>query len=450
MDPSDVSKEALSVCRGLFQAGHEAYVVGGCVRDVILGRAATDWDVATSAPAEDVQATFRRTIPTGLKHGTVTVMIRDVGVEVTTFRSESQYSDGRHPDKVTFGVTLEEDLSRRDFTINAIAYDPIADRLVDPFDGRRDLKAGVLRAVGQASERFCEDALRILRAVRFCATLEFALDEDTEAGIGPALVLLKNISPERVQAELIKLLAARKPSMGLVIAQRAGVLDVVLPEICDAVGQPQNAHHKFDVWEHTLATVDATPGDGIVRLGALLHDVAKPRTASPKPDHDGEYTFYSHDAVGAEMTDAIMRRLKFSKVDRERVVAMVAHHMFWYTPEWSDATVRRFVRRVTPERLPDLFALRVGDVVGRGFGEEPEKELGVLRARVDKVLHEDQALSVGDLLIDGATLMELLHIPPGPKVGIVLRALLERVIDEPELNTADRLRELAIEVAAQS
>jgi tRNA nucleotidyltransferase (CCA-adding enzyme) len=447
MRPEDVPQAARSVCRRLHDAGHEAYVVGGCVRDVLLGRTPVDWDVATSAHPDAIQRAFARTIPTGIAHGTLTVVVGGEPIEVTTFRGEGAYSDARRPDYVVFGVTLAEDLSRRDFTINAIAYDPDADRLVDPFGGAADLAAGVIRAVGDPVARFREDGLRILRAARLTAKLELALDPTTEAGIVPALDSLARVSAERVRDEVMKLLSARRPSLGLAVLQRTGALAVVLPELAEGVGLHQNRFHRFDVWDHTMATVDATPGDAVTRLGALLHDVAKPRTAAPRPDAPDENTFYRHDVVGADMADAILRRLRLSNAERERVVGMVAHHMFWYTPDWTDAAVRRFVRKVGVAALPDLFALRVGDVIGRGRGEDPDVELGELRARVDKVLAEEQALSIGDLAIDGADVMAALAIPPGRRVGDVLRALLDRVIDDPTLNERDTLLALVAEVA---
>ncbi|HKA89567.1 MAG TPA: HDIG domain-containing protein [Haliangiales bacterium] len=447
MKPADVPAAALAVCRRLHAAGHEAYVVGGCVRDALLGRAADDWDIATGAHPEDVRKLFAKTIPTGIAHGTVTVLIGGEPIEVTTFRGEGAYSDARRPDYVVFGVTLEEDLGRRDFTINAMAYDPEVDRLVDPFGGEADLRAGVLRAVGDPVARFREDGLRILRAARLLAKLELTLDPATEAGVPAALESLARVSAERVRDELVKLLAARRPSLGLAVLQRTGALAAILPELAEGVGVRQNRFHLYDVWDHTLATVDATPGDPIVRLGALLHDVAKPRTAAPRPDAPEENTFYRHDAVGADMAEAILRRLRFSNAERERVVRMVANHMFWYTPEWTDAAVRRFVRKVGPDALADLFALRTGDVIGRGRGEDPDAELAELRARVDRVLAEEQALSIGDLAIDGTDVMRALGIPPGRKVGEVLQALLERVIEEPTLNERERLLELLPEVA---
>jgi tRNA nucleotidyltransferase (CCA-adding enzyme) len=444
----DVPSGAGKVIERLQQAGHQAVVVGGCVRDALLGRTPGDWDVATSAHPDDVVRIFRRTIPTGLQHGTVTVLEGKESIEVTTFRGEGAYSDARRPDHVVFGVTLEEDMSRRDFTVNAMAYDPIAGTLHDPHGGRVDLDARTIRAVGDPVARFREDGLRVMRAVRFAATLEFAIEPATLAAIPSALPSLARVAAERVQVELLKLLGAAKPSLGLVPLQTTGILGVILPELVDAVGQAQNRHHAHDVWTHTVQVVDATPGDPVRRLGALLHDVAKPRTAAPKPDAPGEFTFYRHDTVGAQVTDAICRRLKLSNDDRERVVAMVAHHMFWYTPEWTDATVRRFVQRVGAGLLPDLFALREGDVIGRGRGEDPETELGELRARTGRVLAEKQALAIGDLAIGGNDVMTALGVRGGKVIGDTLKALLERVVEDPTLNQRERLLELIPGIAA--
>lgn len=441
MTPADVAPAALEVCERLARAGHGAYVVGGCVRDRHLGRSAKDWDIATSAFPEEVQRLFKKTIPTGIAHGTVTVLIRGEPIEVTTYRGEGAYSDARRPDHVVFGVTLEEDLARRDFTVNAIAYDPIGDVTADPFGGRADLAARLVRAVGNPETRFREDGLRVMRAIRFAATLDFSIEPATETAIASALGSLAKVSVERVRDELLKLLGAVKPSIGLEVAERTGILGVVVPELVEAVGVIQNHHHRYDVWRHTVAAVDATPGDALTRLGTLLHDVAKPRTAAPKPESPGEFTFYRHDIVGAEMAERIARRLKLSNQEREKIVALVGHHMFWYSPEWTDATVRRFIRRVGPALIPDLFALRVGDVIGRGFGEDPEKELGELRARIDKVLAEDQALSISDLAIDGADVMTVLGVAPGRIIGDTLRSLLEEVIEDPQLNTRERLIE---------
>jgi tRNA nucleotidyltransferase (CCA-adding enzyme) len=450
----------VEVCRKLRQAGFEAWLVGGAVRNLILGKAAKDFDVATSAQPAEVSKVFgrKRTIPTGEKHGTVTVLTdrpdgeRDP-VEVTTYRGEGAYSDGRRPDSVAFVNSLEEDLKRRDFTMNAIAYDPIDDKLEDPFAGRADLTRTLIRAVGVPLDRFREDGLRALRAVRFAAQLEFTLDPPTEQAIPQAIDVFKKVSAERMRDELAKILSARQPSIGLELMRTTGLLAEVIPELLEGVGLHQNRFHNHDVWHHTLAAVDATPlgstggPDWIVRMGSLLHDVAKPRTAAPKADAPGENSFYRHEHVGADMADEICRRLKLSTREREHVVNLVRNHMFWYSAEWSDGTVRRFISRVGEESLPDLFALRSGDVRARGKGEEPGVEIDELKQRIAQEIEKESALKVSDLAIGGADVMRILACKPGPIVGEVLRRLLERVLDDAELNSAEKLSALVPVVA---
>jgi tRNA nucleotidyltransferase (CCA-adding enzyme) len=459
MKREHIAQEVRDVCATLEEAGHEAWVVGGCVRDLLMGTRPKDWDLATSAAPEMVQRLFRRTVPTGLKHGTVTVLARSsrrrdepdgpLAVEVTTFRGEGSYSDGRRPDSVAFVKTIQEDLARRDFTMNAVAFRPAQQRLVDPFGGQEDLARRRIRAVGAAIERFREDGLRPVRAVRFAATLEFEVEPSTLSAIGETLDVARRVSAERLRDELLKLLAARRPSIALRLMQQTGLLDVLLPELVEGVGLTQNRSHAHDVFEHSLACVDAAPNEPVVRLGALLHDVAKPRCAAPKEGSPSEHTFYRHDAVGAELSDRILRRLRLSNQERERVVGLVGHHMFWYEPAWTDATVRRFLRRVGPDNVADLFALRAADIVARGRGEDPEVELAELRRRIDGIVAASQALSVGDLAINGADVMRALGCRPGPMVGQVLQALLERVLEEPELNERERLLALVPTTAEQ-
>jgi tRNA nucleotidyltransferase (CCA-adding enzyme) len=459
----DFPAEILEVCRALVGAGHESWLVGGAVRDLLAGRPAKDFDIATRATPEEVGRVFgrKRTIPTGEKHGTVTVLVRDAAggkghVEVTTYRGEGAYSDGRRPDDVRFVRTIEEDLARRDFTMNAVAYDALGDRVCDPFGGRDDLAQGVIRAVGAPLERFREDGLRALRAVRFAAQLGFRLDEATRAAIPEALDVYRKVSAERVRDELIKILSAPRPSVGLELMRATGLIGVSLPELLEGVGLHQNRHHAYDVWTHTLYTVDETPLGSplgpawLPRLGALLHDVAKPRTAAPHKDHPGEHTFFRHDVVGADLSDEICRRLKLSTKEREHVVGLVRNHMWFYTPEWTDGTVRRFIGRIGKEALADLFALREGDVRARGFGEDPEGEIGELRRRIAREIERDAALKVSDLALSGGDVMRILGCPPGPIVGEVMRRLLERVLDDSELNTPEKLAALVPEVARET
>jgi tRNA nucleotidyltransferase (CCA-adding enzyme) len=457
--PSDV----VELCKKLRDGGFEAWVVGGAVRDLLRGSAAKDFDVATSAQPADVTRIFgrKRTIPTGEKHGTVTVLTDRAGqkqhVEVTTYRGEGAYSDGRRPDAVVFVRTLDEDLKRRDFTMNAIAYDPLGDTLVDPYGGQRDLAARVIRAVGDPLERFLEDGLRAMRAVRFAAQLEFAIDPPTERAIPDAIEVFRKVSAERVRDELVKILAAKKPSVGLELMRTTGLLGATIPELLEGVGMHQNRFHAHDVWHHTLAAVDATElapeASGppwLVRFAALLHDVAKPRTAAPKEDSPSENTFYRHESVGAAMAEEICRRLKLANAERDTIVNLVGNHMFWYTPEWSDGTVRRFISRVGVEHLDALFDLRAGDVRARGHAEEPGVEIDELKARVAEEIRKESALKITDLAVGGADVMEVLGCKPGPIIGDVLRALLERVLDDASLNQRDTLRALIPTVSKTS
>jgi len=454
IDTSQIPEDVVALCKRLHDAGYEAHLVGGGIRDMLLGRLPADFDVATRARPEEVMDLFGHAfaIPTGLQHGTVTVLTdaqQRRPVEVTTFRGEGAYLDGRRPSSISYVHTLDEDLSRRDLTMNAVAYEPLTGRLTDPFDGRGDLGRRLVRAVGDPVARFSEDGLRPMRAVRQATQLEFEIDPPTLAAIPPTLEVFRKVSAERVRDELLKMLAARRPSRGIELMRHTGLLEMVLPELLEGVGCTQNRFHKHDVYFHTLAVVDETPGDGIVRLGALLHDVGKPRARQPKQDAPGEYGFYKHEYVGAEMADAVARRLKLSAADRERVVAMVRHHMFFYTPDWSDGAVRRFVRHVGTDLLPALFALREGDVAGRGFGEDPERELGELRRRIDAVAAADAALHVTDLAVDGRDVMRVLGIPPGREIGVILERLLERVLDDPSLNEKEKLEGLMLVVRGE-
>lgn len=453
IDSALIPSDVLDVVRRLRQAGHEAHIVGGCVRDLLLGRPPGDFDVATSAHPDTVMKLFgdRYAIPTGLQHGTVTVVTgpppQGRHVEVTTFRGEGEYLDGRRPSVVRFGATLDEDLARRDFTMNAIAYDPVDDRLTDPFGGQADMAARTVRAVGNPAERFREDGLRPMRAIRQATQLGFEIDPATQAAIPETRESFRKVSAERIRDELLKLLASTAPSRGIELMRAASLLPEVLPELLESVGVPQNRFHKFDVYHHTLATLDEARGGGVVvLLGALLHDIGKPRAKQPREGAPGEYSFFKHEYVGAEMADDICRRLKLPNAEREDVCALVENHMFYYTPDWSDGTIRRFVRRVGTERLDALIALREADIAGRGFGEDREKETRELRDRIARVANADAALKVTDLAIDGNDIMRVLGIPPGKVIGQVLERLLERVLDDPALNTKETLAALALEI----
>jgi tRNA nucleotidyltransferase (CCA-adding enzyme) len=445
LDAGAIPPDVLGICRRLREAGHAAFIVGGSVRDLLIGRAPGDFDVATGALPEATMGIFgsRYAIPTGLQHGTVTVLAGKRHVEVTTFRGEGIYLDGRRPSSVTFGATLDEDLARRDFTMNAIALDPVSGKLFDPFDGQGDIVRKIVRAVGDPVLRFTEDGLRPMRAVRQATQLGFALDPDTQAAIPRTFDSFRKVSAERIRDELRKLLLAPKPSFGLELMRATGLLAEVLPELLPTIGCIQNRFHKHDVYQHILATVDAAASDFIVRIAALLHDLGKPQTQAPREGAPGEYSFFRHEQVGVDIAEAICTRFKLSAAERTTICALVAGHMFFYTPDWTDGTVRRFVKRVGPDLVPALFALREADVASRGRGEDPECETHDLRDRIAKVAAEDAALRVTDLAIDGKDVMRVLGIPPSRRVGEILEQLLEKVLDDPRLNDRDTLEALA-------
>ncbi|HXX67267.1 MAG TPA: HD domain-containing protein [Polyangiaceae bacterium] len=438
-DLAAIPADVLALCERLRSRGRRAWIVGGCVRDLIAGRDANDWDIATDARPDELLRIFPRAIPTGIEHGTITVVASGHQYEVTTLRGEGTYSDGRRPDWVAFVDDIAADLARRDFTVNALAVDPVDGRLIDPFDGRGDLKRGVLRAVGNPRERFAEDGLRVLRAARFVATLELRLDPDTEAAIGPTLDTYRKVAEERIRDEWVKTMAARVPSRAFEVMQRTGILGVTCPELLEGVGLEQNRWHAYDVWRHGLECMDACVGDPVLRIAALLHDVGKPRTRSWS-DKTGDYTFYDHDRVGAEIADPIAARLRFSNEDRARIVSLVRNHLFHYSDDWTDAAVRRWIRRVGRDRLEDLYALNDADV--RAKGRDPGLDLASLselKAHVARVLAQGAALSTRDLRVNGHDLMRDLSLAPGPVIGKILDALLEAVTNEPALNEREQL-----------
>ncbi len=411
------------------------------MRDTLLERATPNWDVATSALPEQTQGLFPGAIYEN-RFGTVGVRTDDPSideVEVTTFRSDHDYADFRRPHRVEFSTDIALDLARRDFTVNAMAWgaEPgAAPRLLDPYGGQADLEARILRAVGEPAARFREDALRMLRAVRFAATLPATIEPATRAGIESNAGLARHLSGERIAAELVKLLAAERPSVGLALARDTGLLDAIAPELTAQRGVPQNKVPGEDLWDHTVRSVDgadATPPH--LRVAALLHDVGKPATMA-----DGR--FLGHETVGAEIADAMLERWRWPLEARGRIVALVRQHMFGYVPSWSDAAVRRFIVKVGPDLLEDLFRLREADNVGSGLAPNAGG-LDELRERVAAQLASGVALDLRGLAVDGRDLMAALDLPPGPTLGRLLDGLLERVIADPTLNRRDVLVGLA-------
>jgi tRNA nucleotidyltransferase (CCA-adding enzyme) len=439
LDLSVVPEHVFAIAKKLQEKGHRSWIVGGCVRDSILGKSVADWDLCTDARPDALMKIFPRAVPTGLQHGTVTIVMSGHHYEVTTLRGESTYSDGRRPDAVNFVDDITADLARRDFTINAIAADPATGTLVDPFDGRKDIDRKAIRAVGKAFERFSEDGLRVLRAARFCATLEFDLDPETFAAIGPTLDTFKKVSAERVRDEWVKTMKAKKPSRAFDVMRESGIMAITCPELMEGVGMEQNKWHSFDVWRHGMACMDACSGDPILRIAALLHDVGKPRTRAFS-DKTQDFTFYDHDKVGAEIAAPICERLRFSNDERTRIVHLVRHHLFHYD-NWSDAAVRRWIRRVGKDRIDDLMRLSEADLRGKAPEIDPGilAPLQALKVHVERILAEGAALSTSDLAIDGNVLIKELGLEPGRIIGEVLAHLLEEVIADPAVNTKDTL-----------
>lgn len=433
---SKFNKDALSIVKTLKENGYKCYLVGGCVRDLLLKITPNEWDITTDATPDVVTKLFKKVIPTGIKFGTVTVLLNNTPFEVTTFRKDEKYFDGRHPENVKFTRKLEEDLLRRDFTINAMAYDPIDFVFFDLFSGMKDLKKKTIKAVGDPIERFKEDGLRPVRACRFAAQLGFTIDKKTFKAIPKVLKVVKMVSIERVHDELVKILKTKKPSIGLDYLDRAKIMQLFVPEIAKMKGIKQPVqYHKHDVYFHSLYACDASPRENlIVRLAAMLHDIAKPKCKKG-------VTFYNHDMKGAEMAENILKRLKFSNEIIKKVSNLISNHMFNYDKSWSDSAIRRFIKRVGIENIDDLFLLRRADIsaMKSRVGAAHLKSLG---KRIDKVFKEENALHVADLKINGNDIMSELKIKPSPEVGKILNRLLEKVLDDPALNEKEKLMRL--------
>ncbi|HJV49256.1 MAG TPA: HD domain-containing protein [Geothrix sp.] len=427
--------------------GAELVVVGGAVRDELLGRPHADWDLATRLMPQTVmdraRAASLKVIPTGLQHGTVTVILEDRPVEVTTFRSDGAYLDGRHPESVRLGVDLVEDLSRRDFTINAMALPVEGGELIDPFGGRADLTARMIRAVGDPLQRFAEDGLRPLRACRFAAQLGFEVEAETLAAIPMRLDVSRKVAVERVFTELDKLLRGLDPGRGMRLLAESGLMDLWLGELRPMIGCGQNRHHRHDVWIHTLEVLRFAPPESGLRWAALLHDVGKPGTRTVGPD--GEAHFYDHESRSLNLAASILERLKASHALRKDVLALIRHHGIHPTAEWKDAACRRFLRRLTEDGLllDRWGAFKLADQRGKGLDEAARlEEHGEIMARLEALAAQAPPLTVRDLALDGAALMVLAGRKGGPWLGELQKRLLEAVLDAPDLNTAERLGDM--------
>jgi poly(A) polymerase/tRNA nucleotidyltransferase (CCA-adding enzyme) len=446
-----IPKEVKSVIQDLQRAGFEAYIVGGCVRDFLMEKEPNDWDVTTNAKPEEIQKVFKDSF---YENNFLTVTARTgskkpelAEIEITTYRFEAKYSDKRHPDEVKYAKTLEEDLSRRDFTINAMALrlgsGQAKKEVVDLFDGQKDLKNKMIRTVGNLEKRFSEDALRMLRAVRFATTLGFEIEEKTASAIKKNSIWLEAISQERIRDEFLKIIMADPstgsgPAGGIELLRELGLLKYIVPELLENYGISQNKHHIYDCYQHAVKSLEYTAKKKFnmhVRLAALLHDIAKPKV---KAGQGLEATFYNHEVVGAKMTFQILNRLKFSKKDVEKITKLVRFHLFYYNvDEVGEASVRRLVKNVGPENMEELLQVRQADRIGSGVPKAEPYKLRHLKYLVDKVSQDP--ISAKMLKINGNDLIKILKIEPGPKIGWILDILLGYVLDDPKKNEKEFL-----------
>jgi tRNA nucleotidyltransferase (CCA-adding enzyme) len=450
-----IPKQVVDVLKKIEAAGFEAYIVGGCVRDLIMDRIPKDWDITTSAKPEEIQKLFPDSFYEN-EFGTVGVKVEkflpngnperehDV-VEVTTYRIESKYSDKRRPDKVRFAKTLKEDLSRRDFTMNAIAlrvHNSDFD-ITDPYNGQKDIQKKIIRTVGDPHERFNEDALRMMRAIRFHAELNFAIEKNTLEAIKKYAGNMKHIALERVKDELARLILSNNPAEGIDMLHQTGLLNYVIPELEKGVGVKQNRHHIYTIYKHSLLSLKHCPSSKLeVRLAALFHDIAKPQT---KRGEGPDATFYNHDHVGARVVRKILKRLKFSNEIVEQVSLLIDNHMFYYNPdEVTKSSVRRLIQKMGLENMKDLIDVRIADRLGSGVPKAKPYKLRHLEYIIEKV--STDAVSVKMLKINGNDLMKNLKIKPGPKIGAILDVLLSEVIEEAEKNNKEHLLKRAQEL----
>lgn len=452
---SEIPKEVQYVADTLESKGFEAYLVGGCVRDLLIGKTPKDWDVTTNATPSEIEGLFTETYHNN-DFGTVGVVTESEDphlkvIEVTPYRTESGYSDARRPDMVEFGVSLEEDLKRRDFTVNAIAYRLKDEKTVDLFSGEEDLKTKRLRAVGNAEERFAEDALRMMRAVRFAVELDFVIEGETMAAIAKNSANLGRISKERIRDEFIKILESKQPMQGIVFLEKLGLLQYVAPDLLRGIGVMQNQAHAFDVFEHLLRTMQHGADkdwEVDIRLAGLFHDVSKPETRRWSEEKK-DWTFHGHEVVGAKVTKKALQELKFPKERIDRIVTLVRWHMFFSDPEQITlSAVRRTIANVGKENIWDLLKLRRCDRIGTGRPKEQPFRLRKYTAMVEEALRDP--ISVRMLKIDGTRIMEITGSKPSKKLGDTLNALLEEVLDEPGKNTTEYLEGRAQVLMAMS
>lgn len=447
-----VPKEVTRVTETLEQAGFEAFLVGGCVRDLLLNRKPKDWDVTTNATPDQIIALFPHTFYENI-FGTVGVVNEDTEdeslatVEVTPYRLESGYSDNRRPDSVSFSTHIEDDLKRRDFTINALAYSPSKNILIDLYNGQEDLKQNVLNTVGDPVERISEDALRIMRAVRFHVELNFILSRETEKAIIEKSYLLQNISKERIRDEFTKIIMSPRPMDGLLLLKKLNLLQYVVPELEETIGVEQNRAHSFDVWEHLIRTVQHAADKNWpleIRLAALFHDISKPATRR-WGNEQNTWTFYGHEVIGSRVTKKILTNLRYPNKIIDKVTKLIRWHMFFSdTEQITLSAVRRMIANVGKENIWDLMNVRICDRIGTGRPKEDPYRLRKYHAMIEEALRDP--VTVGMLKIDGKRIMEVTRVTPGPKIGYTLHALLEEVLEDPQKNTEEYLEQRAIEL----
>ena len=443
---SEENIELIHILKRIEDNGFKTYIVGGYIRDIILDRKSDniDIDIATDALPEQIVPLFSKVIPTGIKHGTVTVLGLKNKYDITTFRVDGQYYDLRHPERVLYVKDIHQDLARRDFTINALAFNPFAKELIDDFNGIEDLQRRIIRTVGDAQLRFNEDALRMLRAIRFSSNLMFEIEEETIKQIKKNSNLLNNISKERIREEFNRLILSDKPSLGLELLRQTSVLDILIPELKSCYGEQQNDYHQHDVYYHLLYSCDAAPKDIILRLAALFHDIGKPISLFEcKQKGIKENVFYNHEIHSEEIAKNFLTTYNYSRNEIQLITRLVRYHMFHYTPSWTDGAVRRFISRVGKDLIPPLFSLRVADRIGNGKKFGHPKILMNFWDRIQQVINESHALKVTDLAINGRDVMERYDLKPSKIVGKVLNQLLEYVLDDNSLNTKEKLFELS-------
>ena len=436
-----IPKEVKNIIAKLEKAGFEAFIVGGCVRDFLREADPEDWDIATNAKPEEIQKVFPDSFYAN-NFLTVTVKTKSKKpelreIEITTYRLEAKYSDKRHPDEIRFAKTIKEDLGRRDFTINAIAMG-LKSQIIDPSDGQKDLRNKIIRTVGNPEERFSEDALRMMRAVRFATTLGFQIEENTAKAIKKNSILLKEISQERIRDEFLKIIMVDNAADGVELLRELGLLKYIMSELEEGYGVSQNKPHIYDCYWHSVKALEYSAKKKFnmqVRVASLLHDIAKPRVKAGKGE---DATFYNHEVVGAKMTYEILTRLKFSKKDIEKITKLVRYHLFYYNvDEVGESSVRRLMRNVGQDSMEELLQVRQADRIGSGVPKAQPYKLRHLQYIIDKVSQDP--ISAKMLKVGGKDIMDVLKIKPGPKVGQVLDVLLGYVLDDPRKNKEEIL-----------